>query len=84
MSNSVLINRWDLMFQLFEVLDDDALTRRQGHADRTRATLCAAFETAHTIAEEKATMHEGKAVRLQAHEVVGLDHTALKMHTNWF
>jgi butyryl-CoA dehydrogenase len=57
MSESLLINRRDLDFQLFEVLQAQALTRRARHADHSRETFAAALETAHSIAEDKFAPH---------------------------
>jgi butyryl-CoA dehydrogenase len=54
---SLLINRRDLDFQLFEVLQAEALAQRPRHADHSRETFTAALDTAHTIAEEKFAPH---------------------------
>lgn len=56
-----IINRRDLEFQVFEVLDTDALTIRARYADHTRETFVAALDTAHTIATEKFAPHNRKA-----------------------
>ncbi|NMM36668.1 MAG: acyl-CoA dehydrogenase [Glaciimonas sp.] len=56
-----IINRRDLEFQVFEVLDTDALTTRARYADHTRETFVAALDTAHTIATEKFAPHNRKA-----------------------
>ena len=57
MPESLLINRRDLDFQLFEVLRAQDLTQRARHADHSRETFAAALDTAHTIAEEKFAPH---------------------------
>ena len=57
MPESLLINRRDLDFQLFEVLQAEALAQRPRHADHSRETFTAALDTAHTIAEEKFAPH---------------------------
>ena len=57
MPESLLINRRDLDFQLFEVLQAEALAQRPRHADHSRETFAAALDTAHTIAEEKFAPH---------------------------
>src|SRR3990167_3399178 len=57
MPESLLINRRDLDFQLFEVLQAEALAQRPRHADHSRETFAAALDTAHAIAEEKFAPH---------------------------
>ena len=57
MPESLLINRRDLDFQLFEVLQAEALAQRPRHADHSRETFTAALDTARTIAEEKFAPH---------------------------
>ncbi|RFU48407.1 acyl-CoA dehydrogenase [Paraburkholderia sp. DHOC27] len=57
MQDAQLIHPRDLTFQLFEVLDAEALTQRARHADHTRETFNAALETAHSIAAEKFATH---------------------------
>ncbi|WP_157267006.1 acyl-CoA dehydrogenase [Azohydromonas aeria] len=50
MQDSPLIEPRELQFQLFEVLDALALTRRERHAEHSRETFEAAVEAAHEIA----------------------------------
>ena len=52
-----IIQLRDLEFQLFEVLDAEALTTRERHADHTRETFMAAIDTAHAVATEKFAPH---------------------------
>ena len=58
---SKLLNRRDLDFILYELLDVEALTRRPRFAEHSRETFDAALETAATIAEEKFAPHNRKA-----------------------
>ena len=58
---SKLLNRRDLEFVLYELLDVEALTRRPRFADHSRETFDAALETAAKIAEEKFAPHNRKA-----------------------
>ena len=46
MPESLLINRRDLDFQLFEVLQAEALAQRPRHADHSRETFTAALDQA--------------------------------------
>ncbi|WP_322012138.1 acyl-CoA dehydrogenase [Paraburkholderia sp. J12] len=57
MTDSLLINRRDLEFQLFELFEAETLTRRPRYADHTRETFLAALDTAHTIAQERFAPH---------------------------
>jgi len=57
MQDALIINRRDLEFQLFEVLDADTLTQRARHADHSRETFNAALDTAHAVAVEKFAPH---------------------------
>ena len=50
---SALINRRDLDFLLYEVLDVAALCRRPRFAQHDRDTFESVIEAAHTLAEEK-------------------------------
>jgi alkylation response protein AidB-like acyl-CoA dehydrogenase len=59
--SSKIINRRDLDFQLFEVLDTEALTARPRYAEHTRETFNAAIDTALEIAAEKFAPHYRKA-----------------------
>ncbi|MBI5900238.1 MAG: acyl-CoA dehydrogenase [Rhodocyclales bacterium] len=56
-----IINRRDLDFQLFEVLDAEALTQRPRYAEHSRETFAAVLDTASAIAEEKFAPHNRKA-----------------------
>jgi len=51
------IDRRDLDFQLFEVLDVVALTRRAEHTDHDRATFAAALDVAQQLAADKFQTH---------------------------
>ncbi|MGF6774199.1 alkylation response protein AidB-like acyl-CoA dehydrogenase [Paraburkholderia sp. GAS199] len=57
MQDALIINSRDLEFQLFEVLDAEALTQRARHADHSRETFNAALDTAHVVAVEKFATH---------------------------
>lgn len=61
MSESSLINRRDLDFQLFEVLNAEKLTERPRHADHNRESFAAAIDAAHAIAQEKFAPHNRKS-----------------------
>ncbi len=54
---SSIINRRDLDFHVFEVLDAEALTSRERHADHSRETFAAALDAAQAIAEDKFAPH---------------------------
>ena len=56
-----IINRRDLEFVLYELLEADALTQRGRYGEHSRETFDAALETAATIAEEKFAPHNRKA-----------------------
>jgi len=56
-----LINRRDLAFVLYELLDIDSLNRRPRYADHSRETFDAALDTAHRIAVEHFAPHNRKA-----------------------
>ncbi|CAM3257460.1 acyl-CoA dehydrogenase [Pseudomonas floridensis] len=60
MSESLLSSR-NLAFELYEVLDAEALTRRERFAEHTRETFDAAITTARTIAEKYFAPHNRKA-----------------------
>jgi butyryl-CoA dehydrogenase len=56
-----IINRRDLEFVLFELLDTESLTERPRFADHTRETFLAALDTAEAIAADKFAPHNRKA-----------------------
>ncbi len=56
-----LINRRDLAFQLYEVLEVQALTQRARYADHSRETFEAAIDTALRIALDHFASHNRKA-----------------------
>jgi alkylation response protein AidB-like acyl-CoA dehydrogenase len=56
-----LINRRDLDFVLYELLDVEALSARPRFAEHTRETFDAALDTAHRIAAEHFAPHNRKA-----------------------
>jgi alkylation response protein AidB-like acyl-CoA dehydrogenase len=56
-----LINRRDLAFVLYELLDTESLAARPRFADHSRATFDAALDTAHRIAAEHFAPHNRKA-----------------------
>lgn len=58
---SMLINRRDLDFLLYELLDVEALTARPRFAEHGRETFAAALDTAHEIAEKQFAPHNAKA-----------------------
>jgi len=58
---SKLLNRRDLEFILYELLDVGSLTRRARFAEHSRETFDAALDTAARIAEEKFAPHNRKA-----------------------
>ncbi|MEE4705789.1 acyl-CoA dehydrogenase [Pseudomonas alliivorans] len=60
MSESLLSSR-NLAFELYEVLDAEALIRRERFAEHTRETFDAAIGTARTIAEKYFAPHNRKA-----------------------
>ncbi len=56
-----IINRRDLEFVLFELLDAESLTARPRFADHSRETFLAALDTAEVIAAEKFAPHMRQA-----------------------
>ena len=58
---SKLLNRRDLDFILYELLDVESLTKRSRFAEHSRETFDAALNTATKIAEEKFAPHNRKA-----------------------
>jgi alkylation response protein AidB-like acyl-CoA dehydrogenase len=58
---SRIASRRDLSFQLFEVLDVEALTRRARFADHSRDTFLSALDTALDIADRKFAPHNRTA-----------------------
>src|SRR5688572_17803341 len=58
---SKLLNPRDVAFVLYELLDVEALTKRERYAEHSRETFDAALETAQQIAEEKFAPHNRKA-----------------------
>ncbi|HEY8555005.1 MAG TPA: acyl-CoA dehydrogenase [Burkholderiales bacterium] len=58
---SRIINRRDLEFQLYEVLEAETLTERPRYAEHSRETFDAVIDTALAIAEEKFAPHNRKA-----------------------
>ena len=66
MSNS-LINRRDLDFQLFEVLDTLALTAHPRFAEHSRETFTAVLDTAQAIATDKFAPHNRSADENEPH-----------------
>lgn len=65
------INRRDLDFQLFEVLDTGALTSRQVHADHDASTFGAVLDVAQTISADKFQTHYREADLSEPHVVDG-------------
>lgn len=59
MSESLLSSR-NLAFELYEVLDAEALTQRERFADHSRETFDAAIDTARSIAEKLFAPHNRK------------------------
>ncbi len=60
MSETLLCSR-NLAFELYEVLDAEALTRRERFAEHNRETFDAAIQTARTLAEKYFAPHNRKA-----------------------
>ena len=58
---SRIINRRDLDFQLFEVLNIEELTSRPRYAEHSKETFLAVLDTAQAIATEKFAPHNHKA-----------------------
>jgi len=71
MSSAELVNPRDLSFQLYEVLDAQALNRRPRYAEHSRETFDAALETALQIASEKFAPHNHLADENEPHFVDG-------------
>ena len=61
------IDRRDLDFQLFELLNVEALSARPRYADHDRGTLSAALDTAQTIAEQYFQTHNRKGDQTEPH-----------------
>ncbi|TRX74739.1 acyl-CoA dehydrogenase [Pseudomonas mangiferae] len=59
MSETLLSSR-NLAFELYEVLDAEALTRRERFADHSRGTFDAALDTARSVAEKYFAPHNRK------------------------
>jgi len=68
---STIIDRRDLSFQLYDVLDVERFTRRPRYADHSRETFDAAIDTAHRIAEDAFQPHNRKADENEPHLVDG-------------
>ena len=62
---SLLLNSRDIDFNLYELLDTEALTRTPRYADHDRAVFDAVLEAARVLAEEKFAPH---AAKLDANE----------------
>ena len=62
---SLLLNSRDIDFNLYELLDTEALTRTPRYADHDRAVFDAVIEAARVLAEEKFAPH---AAKLDANE----------------
>nr|WKF61170.1 3-methylmercaptopropionyl-CoA dehydrogenase [Paraburkholderia busanensis] len=67
MQDASIVNSRDLEFQLFEVLDAEALTRRPRHADHSRETFVAALDTAHAVAVDTFATHNRLADEHEPH-----------------
>lgn len=65
------VNRRDLDFQLFEVLQADRLSSRPYYADHDRISMAAALDTAQAIAAEKFQTHYREADLHEPHLVDG-------------
>ena len=59
--SDVILDRRDLRFQLFEVLDTDTLFQRPRFAEHSRETVEAALDTAEKLAREKFANHNSLA-----------------------
>ncbi|HBT56754.1 MAG TPA: acyl-CoA dehydrogenase, partial [Pseudomonas sp.] len=59
--SELLIDQRNLAFELYEVLDAEALTKRPRFADHNRETFDAAIGTARTIAEKLFAPHNRKS-----------------------
>ncbi|MDP2133562.1 MAG: acyl-CoA dehydrogenase family protein, partial [Sulfuritalea sp.] len=58
---SGIINRRDLEFQLFEVLDTEALTAHPRYAEHSKEIFLAVLDTAQAMASEKFAPHNHKS-----------------------
>src|SRR5690554_284181 len=56
-----LIDRRDLAFQLYEVMDTEALTQRERFSEHSKDTFDAVIETADKMAKEKFANHNSAA-----------------------
>ncbi|MFO7786201.1 MAG: acyl-CoA dehydrogenase family protein, partial [Halospina sp.] len=56
-----LLDRRDLAFQLYEVLDTESLSERERFTDHSRETFDAVFDTAERIAREQFASHNSLA-----------------------
>ncbi|MEP3590205.1 MAG: acyl-CoA dehydrogenase [Marinobacter sp.] len=56
-----LIDRRDLAFQLYEVMDTEALTKRERFSEHSKETFDAVIETADKMAKEKFANHNSAA-----------------------
>ncbi|WP_372638210.1 acyl-CoA dehydrogenase family protein, partial [Alcanivorax jadensis] len=59
--SDVILDRRDLSFQLFEVLDTDTLFQRPRFEEHSRETIEAALDTAEKLAREKFANHNSLA-----------------------
>lgn len=66
-----LIDRRDLAFQLYEVLDTESLTRRERFSEHSRETFDAVIETADRMAREKFSPHNSAADKQEPEFVDG-------------
>ena len=66
-----LIDRRDLAFQLYEVLDTQSLTRRERFSEHSRETFDAVIETADRMAREKFAPHNSAADKQEPEFVDG-------------
>jgi alkylation response protein AidB-like acyl-CoA dehydrogenase len=64
---SMVINRRDLDFLLYEVLDAERLLKREKYADHDLETLNAVLDTAHGIAEDQFASHAEKSDAEEPH-----------------
>jgi alkylation response protein AidB-like acyl-CoA dehydrogenase len=67
MSDTTIINRRDLDFQLFEVLDTEALTAHPRFSEHSRETFTVVLDTAQAIASEKFAPHNRNADENEPH-----------------
>lgn len=59
-ANNVLLNERDVQFQLYEVLNTEALSQRERFAEHSKETFNAALNTARQIAEDLFAPHNAK------------------------